>query len=92
MNTILPPNSTSCAVGGSEAVDGVYSVGSFHSGGAMVAMADGSIHFINEDIDAGDPTRSTPMPEQFENGPFPSPYGVWGALGTAIGGEPAKGF
>ncbi|HTN77681.1 MAG TPA: DUF1559 domain-containing protein [Pirellulaceae bacterium] len=89
-NTILPPNSPSCAVGGTEAVDGIYSAGSDHTGGANVLKADGSIHFIADDIDAGDSTHPTPTPEQMATGHFPSPYGIWGAMGTAAGEEKVK--
>src|SRR5690606_4463896 len=32
VNTILPPGSPSCAVGGAEEVDGIYSAGSDHPG------------------------------------------------------------
>jgi prepilin-type N-terminal cleavage/methylation domain-containing protein len=90
VNTILPPNSPSCAVGGTEAVDGIYSAGSEHGGGAIVAKGDGSVTFINEDVDAGDPHQPPPTPAQIAKGPFPSPYGVWGAMGTAAGEEPTK--
>jgi prepilin-type processing-associated H-X9-DG protein len=86
-NTVLPPNSPSCAVGGTEAVDGFYSVGSLHPGGAMVSLVDGSVRFISYNIDAGDPTQAPLTPEQFAHGRVASPYGVWGALGTAAGQE-----
>lgn len=87
VNTILPPNSPSCAVGGEEAVDGIYSAGSLHSSGVQVAMGDGSVRFINEDIDAGDPNLPPPAPSKVAKGRVRSPYGVWGALGTAAGEE-----
>ena len=87
-NTILPPNSPSCAVGGSEAVDGVYSLGSEHQGGAQVLMVDGTVRWIENDIDAGDASRPTLTPEQMAAG-RPSPYGVWGALGTAAAQDTA---
>lgn len=85
INTILPPNSPSCAVDGTEAVDGIYSAGSFHSVGVNVLLADGSIRFISDNIDAGDGSKTPPSPEQLADGDVPSPYGVWGALGTAAG-------
>lgn len=87
-NTILPPNSPSCAVGGSEAVDGVYSLGSEHPGGAQVLMVDGTVRWIANAIDAGDSSRPTLTPEQMADS-RPSPFGVWGALGTAAAQDTA---
>ncbi len=93
--TILPPNSPSCAIGefaamGDFAVaDGVYSAGSQHQRGINVVMADGAVQFVSEDIDSGDSTRPPPFhaqpptPEQLQQGILRSPYGVWGAMGTA---------
>lgn len=88
-NTILPPNHVSCAVGGDEEVDGYYSTGSFHSGsGVNSAMCDGSVRFITNLIDAGGPNQSPPTTEQFlADEHIASPFGVWGALGTAHGDE-----
>ena len=90
VNTILPPNSPSCAVGEGEAVDGIYSAGSAHEGGVQVLKADGSVRFISNEIDAGDPNHPAPSPEQFGDGPLASPYGVWGALGTVAGEDIAE--
>jgi hypothetical protein len=50
-------------------------------------MADGSVQFIPETIDAGDSTATPPTPEQLADGSVASPFGVWGALGTLAGGE-----
>ena len=85
-NTVLPPNSPGCAVGGTRAADGLYSAGSTHPGGSQVVLADGSIRFIAEVIDAGDPTHP-PVTQQANAGSIASPYGVWGALGTLAGEE-----
>ncbi|MCI0361879.1 MAG: DUF1559 domain-containing protein [Planctomycetaceae bacterium] len=90
INTILPSNSPSCAVAGSEAVDGIYSAGSFHPGGVQVVMADCAVRFVAESIDAGNPHELTPRPEQIQAGPLASPYGVWGAMGTAAGQDAAE--
>jgi prepilin-type N-terminal cleavage/methylation domain-containing protein/prepilin-type processing-associated H-X9-DG protein len=79
-NTILPPNSPSCMEMGSN-TDGVFSAQSWHTGGVNALFADASVHFINNDIDAGN--SGAPEPKTGA----PSPYGVWGALGTINGGE-----
>ncbi len=86
VNTILPPNSPSCSVG-VEAADGIFSAASAHTNGVSVAMCDGSVHFISNSIDCGDATRSPPSKAQYTSEKHPSPFGVWGALGTAAGGE-----
>jgi prepilin-type N-terminal cleavage/methylation domain-containing protein/prepilin-type processing-associated H-X9-DG protein len=77
---VLPPNSPSCQVGNVNTV-GVLSAQSWHPGGVNSCFADGSIRFINENIDAGNPGT----PETLGAGA--SPYGVWGAFGTINGGE-----
>jgi prepilin-type N-terminal cleavage/methylation domain-containing protein/prepilin-type processing-associated H-X9-DG protein len=76
LTIILPPNSPSCTY--------YSSLTSRHAGGAHVLMGDGSVRFINQNIDAG--LQSSP-PAILATGP--SPYGVWGALGSAQGGEVA---
>lgn len=81
VNTILPPNSPSCKRGGnSHDRDGIFSMSSHHTGGAQVALGDGSVRFISENIDSGDLTVRAVDSGQ-------SPYGVWGALGSVQGGE-----
>ncbi len=85
--TILPPNSPSCAVEGTEAVDGIYSSGSLHTGGVQAVFVDGSVRFISEKTDAGNNKLAPPTAEQFTQQPTPSPYGVWGALGTAAASD-----
>ena len=115
-NTILPPNSPSCHVGGvrtgeydEQIVDdpdsdpaagdaiggGIFSAGSYHTGGgAQVALADGSVRFIGESIDAGDPHAGLPTDAAaLAAAPLgESPYGLWGALGTRAAGELTAGF
>lgn len=86
-NTILPPNSPSCAIDGDEAADGIYSLGSLHAGGAQIVFADGSTRFIPETIDCGDLSQAVLTRDQFAAQKLPSPFGVWGALGTATDGE-----
>ncbi|GAB5406153.1 MAG: hypothetical protein Aurels2KO_43840 [Aureliella sp.] len=85
-NTILPPNSTSCSIQDA-AADGIFSAASGHHGGINVAIADGSVQFISNSIDCGDAASSPPFLAQYAKQQYPSPFGVWGALGTAAGGE-----
>jgi len=81
--TITPPNGPSCANGGGDSDGGAFSPSSFHPGGVNLLLGDASVRFLSETIDCGDLTRP--------NVTFgPSPYGVWGALGSRNGGE-AKG-
>ncbi len=87
VNTVLPPNSPSCAVGGQQAVDGIYSAGSRHRGGIQVVCMDSSTHFINYDIDAGDSSQPVLNLDQLSAGTVASPYGAWGALGSINDGE-----
>lgn len=82
-NTVLPPNAPSCAAGGNVNADsttGVYPPTSYHPGGALVVMCDGSGRFITDGIDTGNlgwkPVKSGP-----------SPYGAWGAMGSRDGQE-----
>lgn len=88
--TILPPNSASCVFNTSVVslhwASGIWTPSSDHPGGVMVAMADGSCRFISNSIDAGNPSIVAPT---LTNG-NPSPYGVWGALGTKQGAEPVS--
>ena len=87
----LPPNSPSCnnrntSPGtdndtGNAAGWGVFSATSNHTGGVNGALLDGSVRFISESVDSG--TLSLIV----VNGSEPSPYGVWGALGSINGGE-----
>jgi len=64
---------------------------SYHPGGAMVAMCDGSVRFVTNEIDAGDPTQpqvnnagSTANAWDYTG---PSIRGVWGAMGSIRGRE-----
>jgi len=77
-HTMLPPNGPSCTSFTSQAV---WSANSYHTGGVNVSFADGSGRFVSETINAGNPSAGMPY-----NGE-PSPYGVWGAMGTPNCGE-----
>ena len=76
-STILPPNSPSCSttyhfLGGPT---------SYHVGGAYALLGDGSVTYVSDTIDTNDVSQSPVKSGQ-------SPYGVWGALGSASGSEP----
>jgi len=59
---------------------GMYTPSSRHVGGVQAVLADGSVRFISENINAGNQAAS-----EVTSGP--SPYGIWGALGTKDGSE-----
>jgi len=79
--TVLPPNSPSCKTARWDGDWGIYSPTSYHPGGVLGLLADGAVRFISDTINAGQATQ-----KQVTAGP--SPYGVWGALGSKSGGEP----
>lgn len=87
VTTILPPNSAVCVIGSGSVsphwFSGIWTATSHHPGGVQVALVDGSVRFISETIDAGN--QGAVAPGATAQGP--SPYGVWGALGTKSGGE-----
>ncbi len=86
-NTILPPNSEVVLRDDRDDCWGILPTSSRHQGGANVCFGDGSIRFITDEIDAGDPSQPTVYLGS-SNGPgSPSPYGLWGALGTRAAGE-----
>ncbi len=89
--TVLPPNSAACLGPNGQQVGaarwwgwGIVPPSSYHPGGINGLMADGSVRFFSETIDCGDLTAPAPVTG-------PSPYGVWGALGSKDGGELASG-
>ncbi len=84
VTAILPPNGPSCVNGGNEWEYGIFSAGSYHGGGVQAVMADGSVQFINETINAGSAGSANVVAGQ-------SPYGVWGALSTRSAGDSTDG-
>ncbi|MES2788569.1 MAG: DUF1559 domain-containing protein [Planctomycetota bacterium] len=89
-STAIPPNSASCFSnnGGTSYCDGIYSAESRHVGGIHALMADGAVRFISNSIDAGNQAALLPNVTTSS----PSPYGVWGALGTRASGEVVSEF
>ncbi len=79
VHTIRPPNAESCGMGWYDG-PGSLPPSSRHQGGAHILMGDGAVIFITDSIEAGDqraPTRSlNSKPGK------PSPYGLWGAMGS----------
>jgi prepilin-type N-terminal cleavage/methylation domain-containing protein/prepilin-type processing-associated H-X9-DG protein len=88
-NTVLPPNAPLCNNGSSSEGSpsfGTYPPQSYHPGGVNVGMADGSVRFIADTIDTGN-LAAREIWTWNSTLPGPSPYGVWGALGSIQGGE-----
>lgn len=79
--TVLSPNSPSCMTGSNdEWYPGIFAPRSYHPGGVVIAMVDGSVRFLTDSVDTGNLTAA-----EVTSGP--SPYGVFGAMGTKAGGE-----
>ncbi|MEK6261316.1 MAG: DUF1559 domain-containing protein [Planctomycetota bacterium] len=86
--TILSPNSPSCidnADGNADGPSTVLSASSHHTGGVHVLLADGAVRFVSNNIDTGNLGVANTLGGT-------SPYGVWGALGTRIGGDKVGDF
>jgi len=87
---MLPPNGPSCG----QWIEGwaVVTASSYHPDGANLCMLDGSVRFISDNIDAGNPTMTVQQTSTYGGGNpqeymGPSPYGVWGAMGTTRSGD-----
>jgi type II secretory pathway pseudopilin PulG len=92
-NTILAPNSEVCLVGSSDTY-GMAPPSSRHNGGVHLVMGDGAVKFITDSIEAGTPPTPTIYVRALSaehNSPTPpgspSPYGLWGSLGTRASKE-----
>lgn len=81
--TVIGPNGPSCAEDtntGGDSQHMVHPPTSQHTGGVNALMADGAVRFISDNIDTG----NLGLPGVNAG---PSPYGVWGALGSKAGNE-----
>ncbi|MCO8124441.1 DUF1559 domain-containing protein [Stieleria sp. TO1_6] len=89
INTVLPPNSEVCLIA-NHGGPGVVPPSSRHQGGAHVLMGDGAVIFMTDSVEAGDPRATVPHhrgnANQYGVG-APSPYGLWGALGSRASSE-----
>ncbi len=91
IQTVYQPNSEMC-VRQDEEDPGVFPPASRHQGGVHVLMADGAVKFITDSIESGN--QEQPAVAFGVGGPrapgSPSPYGLWGALGTRANREVAS--
>jgi prepilin-type N-terminal cleavage/methylation domain-containing protein/prepilin-type processing-associated H-X9-DG protein len=85
-NTILGPNTVACNSATNEwAWEYMFPPDSWHPGGVNIAMFDGSTRFLADSVDTGNLSAQC-----FGSGGTnagPSPYGVWGAMGSMNGGD-----
>ncbi|MDO5581517.1 MAG: DUF1559 domain-containing protein [Planctomycetia bacterium] len=83
-NTLLPPNSPSCASNKSRSditqSRSIITASSGHSGGVNTLLFDASVRFVSNTVDCGTLT-STVVSTGI------SPFGIWGAMGSIAGGE-----
>lgn len=91
-NTIRPPNGDLCLGGGANGgvgAPGNAPASSRHQGGAHILMGDGAVIFMTDSVEAGDQRQENVWLNG--TGPAvpgsPSPYGLWGALGTRASSE-----
>lgn len=82
--TMLPPNTEVCHHGNYHE-DYLASTSSHHQGGTHVLMGDGAVKFVTDSIDTGninsEQVKYPDSPPALAAG-SPSPFGLWGRLGT----------
>jgi prepilin-type N-terminal cleavage/methylation domain-containing protein len=82
--TMLPPNTELCHHGNHHE-EMLASTSSQHQGGTHVLMGDGAVKFVTDSIEAGNQNSGqAKFPDSTGVLPAgtPSPFGLWGALGT----------
>jgi prepilin-type processing-associated H-X9-DG protein len=91
MTTVLAPNRELCSEG-QDHRDVVSPPSSRHQGGVHVLMGDGAVKFITDSIEAGN-SRATQVSHRTPGPPpgSPSPFGLWGALGSRAAAEVING-
>jgi prepilin-type N-terminal cleavage/methylation domain-containing protein/prepilin-type processing-associated H-X9-DG protein len=94
--TILPPNRELCGDGNAAFGNVLSTMSSRHQGGCHVLMGDGAVKFVTDSIEAGNSrnpmvVRSGTAANRNVPG-SPSPYGLWGSLGTRGGKETVGDF
>ncbi len=89
VNTMRPPNAETCMNGWYDDV-GSLPASSRHQGGVHILMGDGAVKFVTDSIEAGNQTARA---IKHDNRPGkPSPYGLWGGLGSRGAKEQVQGF
>jgi hypothetical protein len=73
--TNAPPNAPYCGNRWAEN-GGAITASSRHQGGVHVLIGDGAVKFVTDSIEAGNQQNEAMIARQ------PSPYGLWGSLGT----------
>jgi len=89
VNTILPPNRELCLdnqPNNPHNGAGIVPPGSRHQGGCHVLMTDGAVKFITDSIESGNQNSAQVGIGIIPPG-SPSPFGLWGSLGTRASKE-----
>ena len=73
-----------------DADGGPVTAQSFHPGGVICLLGDGACRFVSQTINCSTPGTAGLASQDPVSGP--SPYGVWGALGSRNGGEAPGNF
>ncbi len=81
----MPPNGPSMQHTGEWEQWLVVTASSMHPGGVNVCLLDGSVRFVSETVDTGGLRSGAQIGGGWQKGP--SPWGVWGGMGTIAEGE-----